>query len=622
MPTVKTYGQRQVMLAPIPGVRKQAHLTAEALGAGTEIAKSRASEEMGAFGATAARIGINEYAEIREQGQKYQQSVQRLELSNQMSQWKSQQLFTPGTGALYQEGKNSFHLPEEVGGEFDQYTGELEATISDPETRLWFANQKLQEGAQIDLTLRRHVLGESQKYEAQQTQALKENKANEAIVNALDAPAVTRAINEGVTAIKEHAGRMGQSDDAIKDQVRDYQSAVLTGVILRLSDTHQRAEAQKRFKDAKDDKLLNGPALEKIEKVLAVGTTNEEAQKLADDILANPELDTLAKQQEAARAGASDTDARQRTNDLLEHAATLKRQAKLQSTETLLDTVYTRLNRNGGDLSSITDKEEEALGADIARVRNFAQTLQQDGKVLKDDIRYVDMLWRMASSNDPKEVATFKDMPLVKLSDKMTGGTLESFMRMQATLRGNEAGAQAELAKKFGKFRTVDQVTNDTLRSYGLDPTPKDDSPQAQAIGFLREQLRTDLAAQEAEGKPVGPEDIKKHLDYIMAPMFTRGGFFTTSEHHIASEMTIDDVSSPDRVRIENRLREEKYPVTERKILEVYQLEQMAKARLRQKSPAIPGSTPPPIPSPAGTIPGTTRLLPGLPGGFPAVVQR
>ena len=77
---------------------------------------------------------------------------------------------------------------------------------------------------------------------------MKENKANEAIVNALDAPAVTRAINEGVTAIKEHAGRMGQSDDAIKDQVRDYQSAVLTGVILRLSDTHQRAEAQKRFR--------------------------------------------------------------------------------------------------------------------------------------------------------------------------------------------------------------------------------------------------------------------------------------------------------------------------------------------------------------------------------------
>ena len=163
MPTVKTYGQRQVMLAPIPGVRKQAHLTAEALGAGTEIAKSRASEEMGAFGATAARIGINDAAEIREQGQKYQQSVQRLELSNQMSQWKSQQLFTPGSGALYQEGKNSFHLPEQVGADFDQFTGGLEATITDPETRLWFASQKLQEGAQIDLTLRRHVLGESQK---------------------------------------------------------------------------------------------------------------------------------------------------------------------------------------------------------------------------------------------------------------------------------------------------------------------------------------------------------------------------------------------------------------------------------------------------------------------------
>ena len=107
-----------------------------------------------------------------------------------------------------------------------------------------------------------------------------------------------------------------------------------------------------------------------------------------------------------------------------------------------------------------------------------------------------------------------------------------------------------------------------------------------------------------------------------MAPMFTRGGFFTTSEHHIASEMTIDDVSSPDRVRIENRLREEKCPVTERKILEVYQLEQMAKARLRQKSPAIPGSTPPPIPSPAGTIPGSDAPVAGPAGRLPAVVQR
>jgi hypothetical protein len=556
MPTVKTYGQRQVMLAPIPGVRKQAHLTAEALGAGTEVAKSRASEEMGAFGATAARIGLQQYAEIREQGQKYQQSVQRLELSNQMSQWKSQQLFTPGTGALYQEGKNSFHLPEEVGGEFDQYTGELEATISDPETRLWFANQKLQEGAQIDLTLRRHVLGESQKYEAEQTQALKQNKANEAIVNALDESAVTRSINDGVLAIQEHAGRMGQSPDAIKDQVRDYQSAVLTGVIDRLITNDQTTTAQKRFTDAKEAGLLDGKALDHLEKALDTATTAKTGLDASTDLWRQygPKADTdpinLDAMEDAAREQfKDDPKALDATTKYLRERKAAVDASRQDRLEQRAGTLWTSASQGASladiqrtpEYRALPGKQQAAISDYIvSRAEHDANRKYADeGRAYTERQRAQSTLeqrgWtRYWELSDPRTLSKMSDNGLQMLRGELGDEHVNRLLEQKRKLEGGTEKVHAATIDD-DLFKTIAQSAG--LKAYGSST-----DEQKGMLGQLKNAVETEIdREQQRTGKPLTRDEKERVMQKVIDPKVMLHYSLWPDESRIAATVTNAD---------------------------------------------------------------------------------
>jgi hypothetical protein len=511
---------------------------------------------MGQFGATAARIGINEYAQIREQGQKYQQSVQRLELQNQVAQWKSQRLFTPGTGALAQEGKNSFHLPEEVGAEFDDYTGELEATITDPETRLWFANQKLQEGAQIDLTLRRHVLGESQKYEAAQTQALLENKANAAIVDALDAPAVTRSINEGILAIQQHAGRMGQSPDAIKDQVRDYQSAVLTGVIDRLITNDQTTTAQKRFTDAKEAGLLDGKALDHLEKALDTATTAKTGLDASTDLWRQygPKADTdpinLDAMEDAAREQfKDDPKALDATTKYLRERKAAVDASRQDRLEQRAGTLWTSASQ-GASLADIqrTPEYRALPGKQQAAIADYVvgRAERDANRKYADEGRAYTQQQRAQTTLEQRGWTQYWQLSDPRTLDKMSENSLQM---LRGDLGDEHVNRLLSEKRKLGasedKVRAAmidDDLFKTTAQNAGLKAYGESSDEQKGVLGQLKNAVETEIdREQQRTGKPLTRDEKQRLMQGVIDQKVMLHYSLWPDENRIAATVTNAD---------------------------------------------------------------------------------
>ena len=96
MPTARSY-RSTVDPAPIPGARRQAAPTAEALGAG--------------LGQTLTRVGADIYAdELRSQD-----DIAIMAADKQLGEWEVKRLYDPKAGALNRRGKDAFGLPDEIG---------------------------------------------------------------------------------------------------------------------------------------------------------------------------------------------------------------------------------------------------------------------------------------------------------------------------------------------------------------------------------------------------------------------------------------------------------------------------------------------------------------------------
>ena len=127
MPTVNAYGPRKVATEAIPGVRRTAAETPESEGAGFQQARAQALGQLGQVGSTvfgAARAVWQQHQEIRLQEIKRADDIAVLNAENQLATWENTRIYGP-TGALTQQGKNAFGLPEQVATEYQHQAGEI-----------------------------------------------------------------------------------------------------------------------------------------------------------------------------------------------------------------------------------------------------------------------------------------------------------------------------------------------------------------------------------------------------------------------------------------------------------------------------------------------------------------
>lgn len=589
MPRVPTL-TRQVDPAALPGARLTAAETALSSGAGVAEAEAGLALTRGRnaqvtgnavaqFGNTIARAG-NALGAIAQAEQQRADEVALMDADNKLSAWERKRLYDPNGGALSAKGRDSFGLPESVGSEFEKAAGEIEQGLGTERQRQAFQRVKSNRSAQIDLTLRRHVLGEMQQYEAGELKAFIDNSLSDMAANATDPRRAGFELAKAVDAVQRSGPRLGLGPEQVEAQVDAIRTKGHVGVIESLISQGQPGAARAYFEEAKEQ--INGDAVTRVEKVLREGTIRKQAQTLVDTIVA--EGGSLTEQRNKAKA-IDDPDVRDSVMQRIEHEATVRDREERDANENLLRGVYAVVEESGGDISAVEPALWANLNAkDLAGVRAYARGIAK-GEPVETDLETYYALMNRAVSTDKG----FLTENLLRYKGKLSEGDFQQMANLQRSLRENAIGASADGAKEKSRlvvdeFQSKTQVFTDRLTAYGIDPSPKEGTPEARSIAQLRGMLDRQVRALSGgeTGKTATNDEVREILDGILSSKittkregswlgaFTSAPFFDADVTSRAFELTIEDVPTSDRARIETLLRSRRLPINDATVLETF----------------------------------------------------
>mgnify|MGYP001575296451 CR=1 FL=1 len=553
--------------------------------AGLELAKGQASatkwNAAAGFGEQVQRSAVA-IGQIVLAEQRRADDVAMMEADNRLSKWENERLYDPRAGALTLQGRDAMGLPEAVGADFEKYAGEIEGTLGSPRQKAAFARLRANRSAQLDLTLRRHVFGEMQKFEATELKALVDNSVSTAVQNATDPSRVGFELGKAVEAIERSGPRLGLGPEAVKSQVLQVQTKTHVGVVESLVSSGNTKAATAYFEEARDAGQISGDAVARVEKALHEGTIRKEAQTKADEIILAG--GSLTAQRDAAKK-IDDPEVRDRALTYIEHEASVKEREEREANEDMLRGVYAVVEESGGDIGAVEPALWATLDAkDLAGVRSYARSIAK-GEPIETDLDTYYSLMRKAAGTG----AGFRNDNLLKYRDKLSEGDFKHLTDLQRSLRTKaiDAASDAEAAKAkivVDEFSSKSQVFDDRLRAYGLNPNPKEGTPESKAISNLRGLVDRRVRALSGgeTGKTATNDELREILDEELNTQISskregewlgplRGRpFFDSTVQKRPIELTVDEIPRAQRQKIEGFLRAQRLPVNDATVLETY----------------------------------------------------
>lgn len=585
MPVVPTYGPRQVLTAALPAARKTAAKTELSAGVGVAQAQANlaleqgeAGQKVGAamahLGAAGVGLGMELGAEgirTRQLEAEHADDVALLHAQRQLAEWESKRLYDPESGALTKRGTDSFPVPEIVAEEYGQVVDGIAAGLTTDAQRAAFAKIASNRGINLDMTLRRHVYGEMQRYEGEELQATVTNARNAAIANATDPRRVGEELGSAIAAIKTHGPRLGLGPEQVQQQIDAVRTETHVGVIDSLLAQDLTKSAEIYFEETKDQ--ITGVAQARVEKALAEGKVRKQAQDQADAII--DAGGSLTQQRDKARA-IDDPEVRDAVMQRLEHEDAVRDKAQRDADELTLRGVYDIVDRTK-DIARIPPATWANLdGSQRSALRSYANALARGTPIETDLATYYGL---MRKAGDDPEAFVKENL----LNYRATIGETEfkQLANLQLALRqGDTKKAAAELSG----FQTKSEILDGTLNSYRINPNPKAGSKEAGAIGQLRRMLDLRVQGQEAlTGKKPTNVDMQHMLDELLSAKVSTPGSWAHTWANIwpgglpfyqkekrLIDATIDDVPSTDRTQIEQALRAKGRPVSDATILDLW----------------------------------------------------
>lgn len=576
MPTVQLYGGRKVDPSLLPGARLEAHETAESEGAGFDLAVAREDEQKGAMFGDAAKAAGDVVGELQKEAKlKEDQAIQveTLDAHSQLSGWKTDALYDPEKGALGVKGQAATPNVGQVLGAFEDQADAIASGLSTDKARAAFARIRQGERDSLHLDLERHAAIEQKQYDSDTVDSFLTNKKNEATVGALDPLTVGRALEQGIGAINAAAPRQGWSPDTTQLKRDQWTTATADSIITRALDNGMTMQA-KAYLDHFGPNGLNyitdKDVLAKLEKSMQVGQAKSAGIAAADKII--PTGGTLAEQ----LAQVKDLPDAERliAEGRIEHAYGLKQAADRQTSEASLKTAYDILDQTRGNYGAIPSSMIAAMpGAERSALQSYGDRL---AKGLPKETNWSVWSARMdEAQNDP---ATFAKRNL--MADR--GNLADAQFTQLTELRGSIIKGDREAATRtLAPFTLNNEMVNDALTRYGLDPKAKDGTPQAAANAQLRSLLRDKVTMIESlTGKKVDDVEMRQELDKILSTPATVPGSWWglvpfTSTHlsdttKPAVGLTITDVPASVRPALEASLKRHNRPVSDATILDLY----------------------------------------------------
>lgn len=588
MPTVQRYGAPKIETARLPGARRTAAETDLSTGAGLAAAEAAAARRVGAgevvkaealgrLGGTVSEVGGQWLsAEARVQAQARREAQQRAnetaayEWNNRLDRWTADALYG-ADGALTKKGKDAQDGPRAVMEAFDEAASAVGQDLTNDDQRVAYAKDKAGREARLYGTLLQHAAQEQATYERTELQAFRDNRVTAAVAQSANKAMVGEHIEAGVHALRTTLPKQGAGPEAVEEQVRQFRSAALEGVIQQRLTEGDPALAQDYFDSVEGTDTFDVAARARLTKALKVGDVRQQAQAATAKILS--EGGTRAEQ----RAKAKDLPNSEVADEALrriEHEHAVQEVEQREKAADDVDRAYTLADQG----RPIPPDLESRLGTHLSGLRAFERQRVQ-GQEPEDDLPTYYRLMTM-SVDDPEK---FKQELLPTYSSKLSKEAIKELTRNQVAIkRGDKAGVDQALAG----FRTHSQIFEDTLTQYGINPKPIEGSDAETALAQLRRALDQRVEDQQAiTGKKLSPTDIQLQLDQLLSASKTTPGswglFFsgkgpahTYTQRYV--DMTIDDVPFLEKQKIERALKARGRPATPAAILDRYILEQTA----------------------------------------------
>lgn len=564
MPRVQRVVRTQEAQA-LPGARRQSAETSTSTGANAARARAGTAEALGSIGTAAAQFGIHQYSRLQQEARDQADVTGNLETDNYFDQFEVKRLYDPTTGALNQQGKAAFELPETIDAEFEAYAGEREKTLGTPSQQAYFAKAKSNRRANIQLSVRRHVAGEMRSYAVGELKATLANAESLAARNALDPRRAGDEIQRGVDAIAATAPQLGLGTEAVKAATEEFRSGAHVGIISNLLASEQTKAAQIYFDEVKGQ--IAGDKLDDIQKALKVGTVRKQGQQQADKIIQAG--GTLTEQREKARA-IDDPEIRDDAMARIEHENAVQQSAARETEAANLDKAFNIVSKTGST-SKIDPELWISLGAHQPALRAYAKTMAEGGKPQTNAGTFYRLM--SLSADDPN---AFAKENLLAYRNVLDDGDFNRIVDLQRMIK---AGDTKATDKQLSGFRTNTQIFEDTLTQYGFDPKAKPESAAGKAIANLRRQLDLRVDAAQDQGQKVTNVEIQQTLDQLLTGNVTVKGswwnafpggksLFDTSKRLI--ELEPADVPAADKQQIESALRRANKPVNDQTVLDLY----------------------------------------------------
>jgi len=609
MPVVRYQRQIGIGAAPTP---QQDHLPIGQLQTPPPRVAPPAESYGAEFGEAVARIGTG----LQAQEIARQDLVRITQAERKLSDWELDRIYHPEHGALNVQGEGVYGLPDKLGEDYDKTAGDIASGLNERQ-RARFSPVIQARRSSMLARVDSHVAQQSRLIDGNETKTYLANETSIAVSNVDDPHRVGLAIGNIRRQVGLYGARNGWGPEQTKEAIDDAVSGVHVGVVDRFLALGQDIQAEVYFEHAKDE--IRGQEIAQVEKALEEGSLRGQSQRQADTLwqvhagatlsqlldeakkIKDPKLRERVEQRLSSRWSVQKQDEQMEERD----RAAAAKQAIDDGMQAAMNAIDRGIPRDMVQVHQLVDQVAPDLWAQLdgphrAELDRYAQQLFTNDRPTEQEHFY--RITQQATW-DPD---AFMRRDLFLSLSKLSNSDFQQLAMLQNMMQENR---RKEAQVIVDDYRTSDQVINNALREFNIDPSPKEGTPESKAIARLRQMAgEAALAWQRENGKKQTPNDVLQKIvdDLLQQDVTVPGSWWglwpgsgqsVFDQNKRIIDLTIADVPAAERTKIEDALSGAGRPITDDAILTLYVRTQ---ERLRN---ANRNTRPRVVPAPSGRTP-------------------
>jgi hypothetical protein len=551
MPTAPTY-KRQVTEQPLRGGLIRTRVSPEDMGAG--------------LGAAINRVA-NDYAEKEFEAA---DEIAVIAATNKLKQKSTEIMYDPKFGALSRRGRDAFDLPEIVMPVYDRIADEIASEMTTPRQKAAFARVQSAQRDNINLQVQRHVFQERTAYDKAETEGLVESSRGDAVHNYADPARVMQELQLQGATLMGYAKRNGLGPEQARKMVEQNRSKTLLDVIERAAAANNDKIAKVYFDEGKS--FLVGDHQTKAAKLVEESSLRGDSQRVADQLLSDPDPDPFAIAEKIRDI--KDPKLRDLVQNRVDAELQRREQRNQASRE---DQFMMSLNfiEQGGSFAALPASTVMQLTHNQrAALRSYQKSVVAGESIETDWALYYSL---KTEATTEATMGAFAKKDLMQYRHKLGDTEFKEMVGLQAGYRKGDARDQ----DKINGYRTTKQIVDDSLASVGIDPTPKHGKTEAQQVAKFRRTVDEFVLQYSSQhGRPPPTKEVQQFVDNLLVKGKVPGSGIFWDSKKFAFELNPDeriaikkaDVPAHTVRKIEDALKRNNIPITDEKVIELYNL--------------------------------------------------